>query len=91
MSPKMLTALQKFPVGIFVIDEAHCISKWGANFRPEYAALSELIKIFPEATIGAFTATADAATQQDIIDKLNKQSSDKVCSRFRPAQSSIGG
>ena len=82
MSPKMLTALQKFPVGMFVIDEAHCISKWGANFRPEYAALSELIKIFPEATIGAFTATADAATQQDIIDKLTNNRAIKFVQGF---------
>jgi ATP-dependent DNA helicase RecQ len=70
MTPKVIAALQKIPVGFFIIDEAHCISKWGASFRPEYAALSELKNIFPKATIGAFTATADSETQQDIVEKL---------------------
>ena len=91
MSPKMLTALQKIPVGIFVIDEAHCISKWGANFRPEYAALSELINIFPKATIGAFTATADAATQQDIIDKLTNNRAIKFVQGFDRPNLRFGG
>ena len=70
MSQKMLSALQRVETGMFVIDEAHCISKWGANFRPDYEALSKLNEIFPQAVIAAFTATADTATQQDIIQKL---------------------
>ena len=70
MSKKMLTALQRVEIGMFVIDEAHCISKWGANFRPDYEALSKINELFPRAVIAAFTATADSATQQDIAQKL---------------------
>ena len=70
MQPRMIAALQKLPIGLFVIDEAHCISKWGAGFRPDYEALQELKTAFPQAKIAAFTATADKATRQDIIDKL---------------------
>ena len=70
MQPRMLAALQKFPIGLFVVDEAHCISKWGADFRPDYEALSQLKSLFPHATIAAFTATADQGTRQDITKKL---------------------
>ena len=78
MSQKMLNALQSVETGMFVIDEAHCISKWGANFRPDYEALSKLNGLFPQSVIAAFTATADAATQQDIIQKLTNNN----CIRF---------
>lgn len=70
MTDRMLAALQASPPGMFVIDEAHCISKWGASFRPEYEMLSALKTRFPEAVIGAFTATADAVTRDDIAAKL---------------------
>ena len=70
MQPRMIAALQKLPIGMFVIDEAHCISKWGSGFRPDYEALSHLQEAFPRAQITAFTATADAATRQDITEKL---------------------
>ena len=70
MQPRMIAALQKLPIGMFVIDEAHCISKWGSGFRPDYEALSQLQELFPKAQITAFTATADAATRQDIAQKL---------------------
>ncbi|MCW8916630.1 MAG: ATP-dependent DNA helicase, partial [Magnetovibrio sp.] len=52
------------------IDEAHCMSRWGPSFRPEYEALSSLQTHFPGVPIAALTATADTATQQDIADKL---------------------
>lgn len=71
MKPKMLDALKKLNIGMFVIDEAHCISKWGSGFRPDYEALSDLKNLFKEVQITAFTATADDATRKDIIDKLN--------------------
>ncbi|MDC0476735.1 DNA helicase RecQ, partial [Alphaproteobacteria bacterium] len=70
MQPRMLGALQKQTIGMFVVDEAHCISKWGADFRPDYEALAQLKTIFPETVIAAFTATADKATRSDIVTKL---------------------
>ena len=82
MSQKMLTALQRVETGMFVVDEAHCISKWGANFRPDYEALSKLNELFPSAVIAAFTATADAATQQDIVQKLTNNNCIKFVQGF---------
>ncbi len=70
MSERMLAALARIAPALFVVDEAHCISKWGTNFRPEYGALSALKERFPGATMAGFTATADTATQRDIADQL---------------------
>jgi ATP-dependent DNA helicase RecQ len=70
MTDRMLSAIEAIKPAMFVIDEAHCISKWGASFRPEYEMLSALKSRFPSATIGAFTATADETTRRDIADKL---------------------
>lgn len=70
MTERMLDALDQLEVKLFVVDEAHCISKWGASFRPEYEALSKLRHRFPDATIAAFTATADSATRKDISEQL---------------------
>ncbi len=70
MSERMLDALGKLKPAMFVVDEAHCISKWGMSFRPEYEALSRLKELFPDAALAAFTATADKATRADIADKL---------------------
>ncbi len=70
MTARMIQALQKLDPDMFVVDEAHCISKWGMNFRPEYEALSGLKEAFPSAVFSAFTATADEATRRDIAAKL---------------------
>jgi ATP-dependent DNA helicase RecQ len=70
MQPRMIDALQRQSIGIFVVDEAHCISKWGADFRTDYQELAQLKRLFPDAVIAAFTATADKATRADIVDKL---------------------
>ncbi|MCC2095816.1 MAG: DNA helicase RecQ [Hyphomicrobiales bacterium] len=70
MTERMLAALEKLQPAFFVIDEAHCISKWGASFRPEYEQLAALKQRFPGATIAAFTATADRATREDIAGQL---------------------
>ena len=71
MQERMIKALQRLNVGLFVIDEAHCISKWGPDFRPQYSELSQLKKYFPNANIAAFTATADKATREDIVTQLS--------------------
>ena len=70
MMDNMLSALHRLDPHLFVIDEAHCISKWGPSFRPEYEQLSRLQALVPEARIAAFTATADKATRADIAHKL---------------------
>ena len=72
MQPRMLETLQKLPIGMFVVDEAHCISKWGADFRPDYEELAQLKQLFPSSVIAAFTATADRATRADIVEKLTR-------------------
>lgn len=70
MQPRMLAAMQALDPALFVVDEAHCVSKWGPAFRPEYGDLGRLKDMFPNARIAAFTATADAATRKDIAEQL---------------------
>jgi ATP-dependent DNA helicase RecQ len=70
MTERMLSAMERVDPALIVVDEAHCISKWGVSFRPEYEQLSALCERFPNAAIGAFTATADEATRKDIAQKL---------------------
>lgn len=62
--------LSQFPVSFFAIDEAHCLSEWGHDFRPDYLALSQISDIFPDIPIAAFTATATKHVQSDIITQL---------------------
>ena len=68
---QFLTFLQTLEVSLFAIDEAHCISQWGHDFRPEYRVLSELKQYFPSTPIIALTATADAQTKDDILAQLH--------------------
>ena len=75
MSEKTLNALNNTDIAMFAIDEAHCISKWGVSFRPQYEELSRLSKIYPNAVIAGFTATADKDTREDIIYKLSNYNS----------------
>ncbi|HEB80145.1 MAG TPA: ATP-dependent DNA helicase RecQ, partial [Rhodospirillales bacterium] len=70
MTERMLAALGRLPLKLIAIDEAHCISRWGPSFRPEYEDLSRLGALFPGVPIAALTATADAATRNDIAAKL---------------------
>ena len=70
MMSGMLEAISSLEISLFAIDEAHCISQWGAAFRPEYEALSQLHTRFPKVPIIALTATADQATRDQIVAKI---------------------
>lgn len=66
-----MSLLAEVNVSLFAIDEAHCISHWGHDFRQEYLALGQLRERFPQTPVIALTATADGVTKQDILEKLN--------------------
>ena len=91
MTDRMLAALQKLDVGLIAIDEAHCISQWGASFRPEYDMLQRLREVFPGVPIGAFTATADEATRRDIAAKIFGGRAEIFVVRLRPAEHRADG
>lgn len=82
LQPRMLAFLQQLKVGLFAIDEAHCVSQWGHDFRPEYLALSQLAELFPDVPRIALTATADGRTQQEIIQRLHLQQAKQFLSSF---------
>lgn len=65
--PNFLDALGRARISLFAIDEAHCVSEWGHDFRPDYLGLSVIPEKFPSVPIAAFTATATARVQEDII------------------------
>jgi ATP-dependent DNA helicase RecQ len=74
--------LKRVPVSFFAIDEAHCISEWGHEFRPEYRQLSSLRKHFSEQPIAAFTASATRRVRHDIIEQLKLREPDKYIASF---------
>jgi ATP-dependent DNA helicase RecQ len=74
--------LRKVPVSFFVIDEAHCISEWGHEFRPEYRQMNSLRANFPERPIAAFTASATQRVRHDIIDQLQLRDPHKYIASF---------
>ncbi len=77
--------LQKLPLGFFAIDEAHCISEWGHEFRPEYRQLSSLRQNFPDKPIAAFTASATRRVRHDILEQLQLRDPHKYIASFHRA------
>jgi ATP-dependent DNA helicase RecQ len=88
LSPERLAAnhtlawLKTVPVAFFAIDEAHCISEWGHEFRPEYRQLSLLRTNFPDRSIAAFTASATRRVRHDILQQLQLRDPDKYIASF---------
>src|SRR4051794_22299054 len=70
LTPRCLALLSRANIALFAIDEAHCVSQWGHDFRPEYIGLSLIAERFPEVPRIALTATADELTRKEIVDRL---------------------
>jgi len=70
LTPRCLALLGRARIALFAIDEAHCVSQWGHDFRPEYIGLSVISQRFPDVPRIALTATADDLTRREIIDRL---------------------
>ncbi|TGE24090.1 DNA helicase RecQ [Hymenobacter aquaticus] len=99
VSPGFIQFLQRLRISMFAIDEAHCISSWGHDFRPEYTQLRILREQFPRVPIIALTATADRLTQRDIQQQLRMHEPQVFLSSFdrpnlnlivRPGQNRVG-
>jgi ATP-dependent DNA helicase RecQ len=82
MQPATLERLSRLPLALLAIDEAHCVSQWGHDFRPEYRMLGRLAEIFPEVPRLAVTATADARTRDDIRAELRLEGSREFVASF---------
>src|SRR6185437_6416624 len=79
---RLIGFLKSLSVSLIAIDEAHCISHWGHDFRPEYLALASLKDHFPRVPVIALTATAEKLTKKDILEKLNLQNPAVFVSSF---------
>jgi ATP-dependent DNA helicase RecQ len=82
MQPWMLERLRDTPLALIAIDEAHCVSQWGHDFRPDYRMLGRLADLFPDTPRLAVTATADARTREDIRAELRLQEGREFVASF---------
>jgi ATP-dependent DNA helicase RecQ len=82
MRPGFIHSLESIPVALIAIDEAHCVSQWGHDFRPEYAALGGLREHFPDTPFIALTATADPQTRDDIVHVLGLHEAKRFITSF---------
>jgi ATP-dependent DNA helicase RecQ len=82
MQPWMLERLKRTPLALIAIDEAHCVSQWGHDFRPEYRMLGRLAELFPDTPRLAVTATADARTREDIRAELRLEGGREFVASF---------
>ncbi|AWM61441.1 DNA helicase RecQ [Stutzerimonas stutzeri] len=82
VQPRMLAFLQRLDIALFAIDEAHCVSQWGHDFRPEYMQLGQLSELFPGVPRIALTATADMRTREEIVQRLHLENAERFLSSF---------
>ncbi|WP_409279260.1 DNA helicase RecQ [Pseudomonas defluvii] len=82
VQPRMLDFLRGLEIALFAIDEAHCVSQWGHDFRPEYLQLGQLAELFPQVPRIALTATADMRTREEIVTRLHLQNAERFLSSF---------
>jgi ATP-dependent DNA helicase RecQ len=82
LSPNLADFFEQIKISLIAIDEAHCVSQWGHEFRKDYTRLGELKNMFPDVTVVALTATADAKTRNDISLQLSLQNPNIFISSF---------
>src|SRR6202795_2540757 len=82
LTPRCLALLGRADIALFAIDEAHCVSQWGHDFRPEYIGLSVIAERFPDVPRIALTATADELTRNEIVDRLGLAGAPRFVASF---------
>jgi len=82
LTPRFLSLLERSPIALFAIDEAHCVSQWGHDFRREYRELTILHERWPQVPRIALTATADPPTQREIAERLQLEEARRFVSSF---------